>query len=131
MCVKNECVNSQTVLPTAYVQVEFYDGLSVEELDPEDILDILYADYGIETDDITVGWEGDQKGQALRMVFTIPDEETAQSSIAALKDLQNKKEGVFEKAKDVIMVRWEPIISSGSKLSTTMLLFMLVAVLIF
>jgi len=151
MCIEKQCVDVELNETHYYVQVEFKDGLAVEHINTEDIRETLYVEYSFETDNVEIAWEGNKQGDAIRMIFEVPDEVAAETSRNALADLHHKEEGIFHRTKSVRILTWElpgggiddgdadapatdmnVIVDSATKITSSFLLFItLLLVVIF
>lgn len=129
ICHKNMCVDPREVnTSTTYLDVEFEDGVGVNEMDEEYILD-LFAEYGAETDDMGFGYEGAATGNTGRMLLYASNEAIAKGAGDAALMMKNGDEGVFSKVKRIRIVSWQNI-DSGARLSVKTALVLFVAMLV-
>jgi hypothetical protein len=130
MCTNKQC-SVYVDLHVNTVEVEFYEGdakvddVNVTEIDTDDILSVLNTEYSIETNAMTMGWEGNTEGHAIRLVIQVADEETAKSSENAFKDLQSKGDLLFSRAKKITLFPAKRDLSASARTTSSVIMTIL------
>jgi len=133
MCLNGQCIDSKSLTgdgTRVVVEVEFPDGVPVSDVDPKSILADLRA-KGINSDGIDVGWESDERGYVIRLLFYVSDEITAKAVVGAITDMMGTNcQSIWCKAKSVRVVAWQRVISGTTRMWTPLLLLMLMTMII-
>jgi len=134
MCIEGKCTGERTVVSVdaPIVEVEFYEGvINMSAVDTADILEILQVDFEIETNGVTIAFEGDGQGYVTRIMIYVPDEETARFVMSALESLKEEgTSGILGKAGRIRLISWEKLISSSNRASITFTLFFILTLVI-
>jgi len=64
------------------------DGVDIGQLDIAEVIEILTSDYGISSDQVSVGYEVDHQGNIVRVVLYVDDKTIANTIAEGIKQCE-------------------------------------------
>jgi len=109
----HECVNDTCIVKAPpsdkdwSVEIELQEGVTVNDMNVTDVLETIRLQCGIDTASVTVAWESDEKGNIIRIILYLEDEDEANKLSVSVNKMEKGKGcefGVLCKSKLVTVV---------------------------
>jgi len=128
-CIVNKTIPNNNV----YIEIETNYGYQLNDFNASVLLEEIEEKFGIESDEIIIGYETNEEGYIVHIILYVEDEETANIIITAFNDMDktNCVNGTFCNTKTATVVEVERYVSVATNVNIMIYSFMLMIIVIF
>jgi len=120
ICEIGKCVEKGDSTPSkTSIEVRLIDAVNISSINIVELLETLSNLSGVDTEELSIGWETDEDGDVISIIFYIEDEEKARAIARKIDDIdegEGCEYGVLCKVKSVQVIAKEHDISAHQRL---------------